>query len=76
MRYGHPLIEEALREIHREGIREVVAIPMAPFRSRASTGAYMEEVSRSQRDLENEVNVLFIEGWHDHPLFVDAVRER
>ena len=74
MRYGHPLIEESLREIHGEGIREVVAIPMAPFRSLASTGAYMGEVSRSQRGLENEINVLFIEGWYDHPLFVDAVR--
>ncbi len=74
MRYGHPLIEETLREIHRDGIREVVAIPMAPFRSRASTGAYIEEVNRTQRDLENGTKVLFIEGWYAHPLFIDAVR--
>jgi ferrochelatase len=46
MRYGHPLIEETLKEIDREGIRGVVAIPMAPFRSRASTGAYVEEGHR------------------------------
>ncbi len=65
---------ETLREIHRDGIREVVAIPMAPFRSRASTGAYIEEVNRTQRDLENGTKVLFIEGWYAHPLFIDAVR--
>jgi len=74
MRYGHPLIEETLREIHRDGIREVVAIPMAPFRSRASTGAYIEEVNRAERDLKDGIKVSFVEGWYAHPLFIDAVR--
>src|SRR5512139_1058510 len=33
MRYGHPLIEETLQDILRDEIREVTALPMAPFRS-------------------------------------------
>jgi len=76
MRYGHPLIEETLKEIHRDGIREAVAIPMAPFRSRASTGAYIEEVIRIQRDLENGIKISFIERWNIHPRFIDAVGEK
>jgi protoporphyrin/coproporphyrin ferrochelatase len=76
MRYGHPLIEETLREIHQDGIREMVAIPMAPFRSRASTGAYIEEVTRAQKGLEKGINILFVEGWYSNPFFIDAVRER
>jgi ferrochelatase len=76
MRYGHPLIEETLKEILRDGIREVVAIPMAPFRSRASTGAYLEEVNRVQKNLGEQMEISFIEGWHLHPLFLEAVRER
>jgi protoporphyrin/coproporphyrin ferrochelatase len=76
MRYGHPLIEETLKEIGRDGIREVVAIPMAPFRSRASTGAYVEEVTRAQKGLEKGINITFIEGWYSNPLFIDAVREK
>jgi ferrochelatase len=76
MRYGHPLIEESLKEIDRDGIREVVAIPMAPFRSRASTGAYIEEVTRAQKGLEKGINISFVEGWYSNPLFIDAVREK
>jgi ferrochelatase len=76
MRYGHPLIEETLKEILRDGIREVVAIPMAPFRSRASTGAYLEEVNRVQKNLGEQMEISFIEGWHLHPLFLEAVREK
>ncbi len=76
MRYGHPLIEETLKEIHRDSIRKVIAIPMAPFRSCASTGAYIEEVNRAQKDLGTDLEISFIEGWYSHPLFVRAVREK
>lgn len=76
MRYGCPLIEETLREIVRDGGKRVIAIPMAPFRSRASTGAYREEVSRVSENLGAEMEISFVEGWHLHPLFLEAVRER
>ena len=67
MRYGHPLIEETLKEILRDGIREVIAIPMALFRSLGSTGAYVKEVKRVQKNLGKGLEISFIEGWHTHP---------
>jgi protoporphyrin/coproporphyrin ferrochelatase len=76
MRYGQPLIEETLREIIRDGIQEVIAIPMAPFRSRASTGAYIEEINQTQERLEGKMEISFIEGWHLHPLFLGAIQEK
>ena len=76
MRYGHPLIEETLKEIIEDGIQKVIAFPMAPFRSRASTGAYIEEVNRVKKILNKEVALSFVMGWHLHPLFLEAVRER
>ena len=76
MRYGHPLIEETLKEILQDGITEIIALPMAPFQSRASTGAYIEEVNRAKKILNKEVSLSFVVGWHLHPLFLEAVRER
>ncbi len=76
MRYGHPLIEETLREILQDGIHEVIAIPMAPFQSRESTGAYIEEVKRVRKNIGEELKVSFAVGWHMHPLFLEAVREK
>ncbi len=76
MRYGHPLIEETLKKILLDRVRDAVAIPMAPFRSSASTGAYVEEVNRVLKDLKNGLEVSFIEGWHSHPLFIEAIREK
>jgi ferrochelatase len=76
MRYGHPLIEETLKKIVEDGIREVIALPMAPFRSRASTGAYVEELNQAKRNLGERIDISFVEGWHRHPLFLGAIREK
>ena len=76
MRYGHPLIEETLKKIVEDGIREVIALPMAPFRSRASTGAYIEEVNQAKKNLGERIDISFVEGWHRHPLFLGAIQEK
>lgn len=76
MRYGKPLIEDTLRDMVRDGMKEVIALPMAPFRSRASTGAYLEEVRQAQKKIGEEMKVHFIEGWHLHPLFLEAIQEK
>jgi ferrochelatase len=76
MRYCKPLVEETLKEILQDDVEEVIAIPMAPFRSRFSTEAYREELSRANKDSGNRFRVTFIEGWHSHPLFLDAIVEK
>jgi ferrochelatase len=76
MRYGHPIIEETMKEMLQDGIEEVIAIPMAPFESRESTGAYIEEVKRVQKDIGEVLKVSFVVGWHMHPLFLEAIREK
>jgi len=76
MRYGSPLIEETLKEILQDGIQEVVALPMAPFRSRASTGAYIEEVNQIRKNMGEKIEISFVEGWHLHPLFLGAIQEK
>jgi ferrochelatase len=76
MRYGHPVIEETMNEILRDGIMEVVAVPMAPFQSRESTGAYIEEVKRVQKSIGEVLEVSFVVGWYMHPLFLEAIREK
>jgi len=76
MRYGHPLIEETLKEILRDGMREVIAFPMAPFRSSASTGAYIEDVSHIRKNIGEKIEISFVVGWHLHPLFLEAIQEK
>jgi ferrochelatase len=76
MRYGHPLIEETLKKIVEDGIHEAIAFPMAPFRSRASTEAYIQEVNQLKKNRGEKIEISFVEGWHLHPLFLGAIREK
>ncbi len=76
MRYGHPLIEETMEEIFQAGITEIICLPMTPFQSRASTGAYIEEVRRVKKNLDKEISLSFVVGWHLHPLYLEAIREK
>lgn len=76
MRYSQPLIEETVKEILQDRVDEVIAIPMAPFRSRFSTGAYQEELNRANHIFGNKLRIALIEGWHLHPLFVQSVADR
>jgi protoporphyrin/coproporphyrin ferrochelatase len=75
MRYSHPLIEETFQKIQQAGMKGVIAVPMAPFRSRLSTGAYIDEVCRVQKEMGGRTGIFFVEGWHLHPLFIGAVIE-
>jgi len=76
MRYCHPLIEETLKHIVRDGVNEIVALPMTPFQSRASTGAYIAEVNQVNETLGGVVSISFVKQWHCHPLFIEALREK
>ncbi|NWG04427.1 MAG: ferrochelatase [Syntrophaceae bacterium] len=76
MRYSHPFIEDTLRKILQDGVKAVLALPMTPFQSRASTGAYVEEVLRAQKKLERKMEVSFVGGWHLSPLFLEAIQEK
>jgi ferrochelatase len=76
MRYGHPLIEETMKEMLQDGMEEVIALPMAPFESRESTGAYIEEVKRVQKKIGETLKISFAVGWHMHPLFLEAIQEK
>jgi ferrochelatase len=76
MRYGRPLIEETLKKISQDKITEIIALPMTPFQSQSSTGAYIEEVNRVKKNSDKEISISFVLGWHLHPLFLEAVQEK
>lgn len=76
MRYGYPLIEETMEEILRDGLKEVIALPMTPFRSHGSTWAYIEKVNQINEKLGGGLEISFVERWHLHPLFLEAIQEK
>jgi len=76
MRHWHPYIHETLAQIAADGIRRLVAIPMAPHYSRMSVGAYIQKVEEARAALSTPLSVTYVESWHDEPLYLAALVEK
>ena len=73
MRYWHPLIEEVVPEISRDGVKKFVALSMYPHYSIATAGSSM---SRLMEVIEEyPIEVFSISSWYDHPLYIEALAD-
>jgi ferrochelatase len=73
MRNWEPLIRGALTEALDDGVRQLVAIPMAPQYSTLSVAKYRDAVEAARPP---ELSVLFVDAWYDHPGLITAFAEK
>ena len=75
MKHWHPYIKDVVPQIVRDGFRGIIAVVLAPHYSHMSTGSYQQalnEALEASHSLQDD----FVESWHDHPLFHQAVAEK
>jgi protoporphyrin/coproporphyrin ferrochelatase len=73
MRNWKPFIADVVRQMMNDGIRNVLAVCLAPQNSSTSVGLYRKALLSEMRP---EISVQFVESWHDHPLLVSAFAEK
>ena len=73
MRHWEPRIHQALRQMVADGIRQAVALVMAPHSSRLSTGAYYAKLDEALNDLQAPITFQRIAGWHNHPGLIQSL---
>ncbi|WP_425478076.1 ferrochelatase [Aquifex aeolicus] len=77
MRYWKPYIKDALSELLKEGINEVILLPLYPQYSKTTTGSAFNEFERSKKALKaDHIKVKKIEHFYDHPLYIKAWAEQ
>lgn len=73
MRHCEPRIESAVRDLAAAGCGTVVGVPLTPFASRLSTGAYFAKFESGGAP---GLKLLRAASFHDHPGLVEAIAER
>ncbi len=78
MRYWKPFTEEALDKVERDGLRKIVLLPLYPQFSKATTLSSLKEWEKqiNSRGLQNKIETILIESYHDFPPYIDAFVER
>lgn len=72
MRHWHPYIEQAVREAGEAGASQLIALPMSPFYSTLSIGAYADKLRAA---LSDGMRARLIHSWHLFPPYIAAVAE-
>ncbi len=76
MRYGNPSIESALESLHAAGARRLLVLPLYPQYSATSTGSVFDAVADLLKRRRWIPELRFINHYHDHPAYIDALAAR
>lgn len=76
MRYWHPFAAEALEEMTGAGVKRLVALPLYPHYSVATTGSSLADLHRTARTLTPNVSILDIRSWPTEPAYIECLAER
>lgn len=73
MRYGKPPIAEALQAFQQAGIHRIVVLPLYPQYAGPTTGSTFDVVAGELRKWRWVPELHFINSYHDHPLYIEAL---
>ncbi|HEX4948186.1 MAG TPA: ferrochelatase [Blastocatellia bacterium] len=78
MRYWHPFTNEALHRIERDGITELIVLPLYPQYSVSTTGSSLKEFIALLRGRERwrKIRRRYITRWYDYEPYIQALAEQ
>lgn len=76
MRYWHPFATTALQEMQQAGVEEIVALPLYPHYSIATTGSSLSDLHQTRERLELDIPIRDIHSWPTEPLFIACLADR
>lgn len=75
MRYWHPFIEDAWKQVRGLGYKHIIAVSMYPFYASSTTGSLQTVLQGLQRT-HPVASLTFIDRYGEHPLYIQALAEQ
>jgi protoporphyrin/coproporphyrin ferrochelatase len=76
LRNWDPYLKETIRRMNAEGARRAVGVILAAHRASTSWERYQLDVQRAREENGGGPEVAYLEPWHQHPLFLEAMAQR
>ena len=75
MRYGEPSVQQTVAQLHREGVRKLLVLPMYPQYSATSTGSVIDAVADTLKGMRWPPELRLINEYHDDPGHIAALAQ-
>ncbi len=76
MKHWHPFIGEVVPQIAADGVRNVLAVALAPHYSRYSLEGYRKYIGQALDKVADPFAFSFVESWQAHPAFRRLIADR
>ncbi len=76
MRYGTPSIAEALAQLQRTGVEQVLLLPLYPQYSAATTASAFDAAFAALARIRNQPGIRTVRHYADHPAYIRALAEQ
>lgn len=77
MKHSPPFIADTVKKMKDDGVTKAVGLVLAPHFSKMSVGSYIQTAQEAiEADESRQMQLTFVEHWHNHPLFIEAVSKR
>ena len=73
MRYGQPSVRQQIELLQREGVRQLLVLPLYPQYSATSTGSVIDAVADAMQALRWPPELRLINDYHDDAAHIDAL---
>jgi len=73
MRYWQPRAEETLAQLQNDGIKRIIALPLYPHYSIATTGSSVSDLFKANRLCSPPFEIETIESWPVQPEYINAL---
>ncbi|WP_372931112.1 ferrochelatase [Shewanella putrefaciens] len=75
MRYGNPSVASTLQNMHKQGVDKIVVLPLYPQYAAPTTGSAFDAIAKELSQWRYIPSLHFINTYHDHPDFIEALAE-
>lgn len=75
MRYGNPSVASTLQNMHKQGVDKIVVLPLYPQYAAPTTGSAFDAIAKELSQWRHIPSLHFINTYHDHPDFIEALAE-
>ncbi len=73
MRYGKPSIAGGIDRLHSQGCTRILAFPVYPQYSGATTATAMDKVFDALKNLRHQPNLRAVPPYYNHPAYIAAI---